>query len=104
MTTTPSEFAGPVPGVTLAEQATRLAGLLAEQGITTLRLEVTHAPARDLAARHTDLPGLIARTITHGPPARLRCQHLDLTIDLLPTGLRWRTPRPDTATLFAPPA
>ncbi|MCC6678285.1 MAG: hypothetical protein IT436_14195 [Phycisphaerales bacterium] len=93
------ELTGPVPGLTSAAQAIALAGVLAEQGITTLNL-LDRAGPRTLAARATDLPGVVAAVLAGGEEAVLSCDRLDLRVEVGPAGLRWRTTRPETARLF----
>jgi hypothetical protein len=50
-----------VPGPEVTEQATRLAGALAEAGVTGLTLRHADGSVEDLAARVTDLPGVLVR-------------------------------------------
>jgi hypothetical protein len=49
-----------VPGATPRERAIRLAGALAELGITQLILTKPDGARAQLTARHTDLPGILS--------------------------------------------
>ena len=51
---------GDVPGTTSVDRAVRIAGALAELGITRVMLHRPGEAARGLEARRTDLPALIA--------------------------------------------
>lgn len=93
------EFAGRVAGATAADQAIALAGILAENSITGLKL-VEDGAARELAARQVDLPGVIARITRSGTIATLRCDTMSLEVEIAADALRWRTTDAATAQLF----
>lgn len=95
---TMNELAGAVPGGSIADQAVFLSGLLAEQGVSWLRLEVD-GRSEELPARRTDLPGVISRACAGGR-ARLHAESLELFVELSAAGLRWRTGRAATAAMF----
>ena len=54
-----AELHARVPGDSLREQATRLAGAIAELGVTRLELHTPSGIIRDLHTRATDLPALL---------------------------------------------
>jgi hypothetical protein len=84
----------PVPGATAPEQATRLAGALAELGVTEVVL-ITASGERVLRARETDLPGEIAQAAAEG--ALLKCPSLGLVVTLSLAGVLWSTDDADPA-------
>lgn len=100
MMTMKNDLRGPVPGAALPDQAVRLAGALAERGIPSLRL-VSPGEDRDLPARRTDLPGLIAAEVARHGQVRLECAELDLVIEATAHGLQWSTTQASTADLLA---
>jgi hypothetical protein len=84
-----SEVWAPVPGSTPADQRIHLAGALAELAVQRLVwLEPGREP-RELAARETDLPGLLLNA-----PAgtTLRSTAPPLAVRLTPEGLQWTRP------------
>ena len=77
--------ARPVPGGTVFEQAVRIAGALAELGVTDLVFKRAGA-CTGLLARQTDLPGMLAAM-----PAgsRLECASLGIVVEVGAGGLVW---------------
>ena len=84
----------PVPGNSLAEQAARVAGALAELSITELVL----APDSILQTRITDLPSVLVNAATG---VRITARTLELTIEKRARGLVWCSDNPDHAAAFA---
>ncbi len=68
----------PVAGRTKYEQAVRLAGVLAEIGVTRVQANAPDGSDFELVARRTDLPGLIQS----GRVAALRCEQIGLTAEI----------------------
>lgn len=84
----------PVPGNTLADQAVRAAGALAELSIT----ELIMAPNSILQTRITDLPGVLVNAAIG---VRLTARALELTIEKQARGLVWSSDNPEHAAAFA---
>jgi hypothetical protein len=87
---------GRVPGADAADRARRLAGALAELGATRLILESADGASRELAARTTDLPGIILAS----PGSVLASVALGLEIRIRPDALVWRARDQPAAELF----
>jgi hypothetical protein len=87
---------GRVPGADAAERARRLAGALAELGAARLILEAPDGASRELAARTTDLPGIILAS----SGSALASVALGLTIQIRPDALLWRARDQPAAELF----
>jgi hypothetical protein len=86
---------GAVPGADLREQAVRVAGALAELGVTRLVLECA-GERRELRPRETDLAGVIARA---GGGA-LRSAAPAIEIRTGTAGLEWACQDPGVAAIW----
>lgn len=80
-----------VPGGSLREAGVRAAGALAELGITRARLVAPGGASRELAARETDLPGVLVAS----PGAALHAG--GVTIRVEGGRLTWEAPEADAA-------
>lgn len=76
---------GPVPGADVREQAVRVAGALAELGVIRLILESEDGSPRELKARETDLPGVIAAS----PGCVLAAPEWGITVRIRTDDLEW---------------
>lgn len=76
--------AGRIPGETPPERAAALAGMLAEAGVTRLRLR-TREGEFELCARECDLPGLLLRAGS----ATLRVDQPAMRIEVRPDSIEW---------------
>lgn len=78
-----------VPGLSIEEAASRLAGVLAELGETRIESADPGRPAGLMLARHTDLPGeLVSLSLAGG--GTLRCMTLGLTLEVHADRIEWR--------------
>lgn len=85
-----------IAGDSLGDQAARLAGTLAEAGVSSLAATMTDSSELDFAARTTDLPGLILS----GRLVSLRCQAIGLLVRV-GNRLEFACDRPDNAARLA---
>ena len=65
----------PIPGATLDERLTNLAGALAERGVAELTI-VSGGERRTLRARETDLPGELRAALALAPAVELQAGKL----------------------------
>ena len=87
---------GIIPGVDTHDRAVRAAGAFAELGATRLFLECPGQPRRELRARTTDLPSLIASS----EGCLLASPELGIDIQVLPTSLTWTARDQRAATVW----
>ncbi|MBX3376938.1 MAG: hypothetical protein KF678_08045 [Phycisphaeraceae bacterium] len=74
-----------VPGGTVFEQAIRVAGAMAELGVSDLVFKRA-GTCTGLTARQTDLPGMLA---TMPPGSRLECASLGVVVEMRSSSLVW---------------
>jgi hypothetical protein len=86
---------GAVPGAGLRERAVRVAGALAELGVTRLVLECA-GERRELRPRETDLVGVIARA--GGGVLRSAAPAIEIRIGA--AGLEWACGDPGVAAIW----
>jgi hypothetical protein len=87
-------FSGRVAGSDARDRGVRVAGWLAERGVTRLELAWADGARGELAARDTDLPGEITAA---GDGARLTCAELGVVFEIDAAGITWRTDREEIA-------
>lgn len=86
-----TEWRGTVAGETLGDRLQLLAGILAEEGITTVSIEVPGQPARDWPARETDLPGRLGAGLERHGSCTLRARSGRIEVEVHPDRIAWRT-------------
>ncbi len=98
-----TEWRGTLAGEALGDRLTLLAGVLAELGVTRVVLEVPNERAAHLAARESDLPGLLDAALVRAGRVSLTASERALRLEVTTHSLTWRTTDAEAAALLRRP-